>query len=134
MPSRVARAAGGMNVYTSPVPNFMFANQNLYNAVDTANRNAQIAMLNAQINRDMFSASMVNYASYPSANWSPDSYMPLQLMMNCAPASKPKEHYIIALDKALWPVNPIRDYIKEQIEKVEAKYEAIFKALDLASA
>lgn len=134
MPSRVARAAGGMNVYTSPVPNFMFANQNLYNAVDTANRNAQIAMLNAQINRDMFSASMVNCATYPSANWSPDSYMPLQLMMNCAPASKPKEHYIIALDKALWPVNPIRDYIKEQIEKVEAKYEAIFKTLDLASA
>lgn len=130
-----------MNVYTPPVPSFMFANQNLYNAVDTANwnaqiamLNAQIAMLNAQINRDMFSASMVNCATYPSANWSPDSYMPLQLMMNCAPASKPKEHYIIALDKALWPVNPIRDYIKEQIEKVEAKYEAIFKALDLASA
>lgn len=101
-----------MNVYTSPVPNFMFANQNLYNAVDTANRNAQIAMLNAQINRDMFSASMVN----------------------CAPAYKPKEHYIYALDKALWPINPIRDCIKEQIEKIEAKYEAIFKALDLASA
>lgn len=116
-----------MNVYTSPVPNFMFANQNLYNAVDTANRNAQIAMLNAQINRDMFSASMVNCASYLCS-------MPLLLSMNCAPTSKPKEHYIIALDKALWPVNPIRDYIKEQIEKIEAKYEAIFKALDLASA
>lgn len=116
-----------MNVYTSPVPNFMFANQNLYNAVDTANRNAQIAMLNAQINCDMFSASMVNCASYLCS-------MPLSLSMNCAPTSKPKEHYIIALDKALWPVNPIRDYIKEQIEKIEAKYEAIFKALDLASA
>lgn len=99
-------------MYTSPVPNFMFANQNLYNAADTANRNAQTAMLNAQINRDMFSASMVN----------------------CAPEYKPKEHYIYALDKALWPINPIRDYIKEQIEKIEAKYEAIFKALDLASA
>ena len=123
-----------MNVYTSPVLNFMFANQNLYNAADTANRNAQIAMLNAQINRDMFSASMVNCVSYPSTNWTPDSYMPLSLMMNCAPAYKPKEHYIYALDKALWPVNPIRDYIKEQIEKIEAKYEAIFKALDLASA
>lgn len=97
-------------MYTSPVPNFMFANQNLYNAVDTATRNAQIAMLNAQISRDMFSASMVN----------------------CAPAYKPKEHYIIALDKALWPVNPIRDYIKEQIEKIEEKYSVIIKALDAA--
>lgn len=99
-----------MNVYTAPVPNFMFANQNLYNAVDTATRNAQIAMLNAQINRDMFSASMVN----------------------CAPAYKPKEHYIYALDKALWPINPIRDYIKEQIEKIEEKYSVIIKALDAA--
>lgn len=121
-------------MYTSPVPNFMFANQNLYNAADTANRNARIAMLNAQINRDIVSELMVNCVTYPSTNWSPDSYMPLQLMMNCAPTSKPKEHYIIALDKALWPVNPIRDYIKEQIEKIEAKYEAIFKALDLANA
>src|SRR5699024_6654656 len=124
--SRVARAAGGMNVYTSPVPNFMFANQNLYDAADTANRNAQIAMLNAQINRDMFSASMVNCASYLCS-------MPLSLSMNCALAYKPKEHYIYALDKALWPVNPIRDYIKVQIEKIEAKYDAIFKALDLTS-
>lgn len=120
-------------MYTSPVPNFMFANQNLYNAADTANRNAQIAMLNAQINRDIFSASMVNCASYPSTNWTPDSYMPLPLSMNCASACKPKEHYIIALDKALWPVNPIRDYIKEQIEKIEVKYEAIFRALEVAS-
>ena len=119
-------------MYTSPVPNFMFANQNLYNAVDTARLNAQIAMLNAQINRDMFSASMVNCVTYPSTNWSPDSYMPLSLMMNCAPTSKPKEHYIIALDKALWPVNPIRDYIKEQIEKIEEKYSVIIKALDAA--
>lgn len=97
-------------MYTSPVPNFMFANQNLYNAVDTATRNAQIAMLNAQINRDMFSASMVN----------------------CAPAYKPKEHYIYTLDKALWPINPIRDYIKEQIKKIEEKYSVIIKALDAA--
>lgn len=114
-----------MNVYTSPVPNFMFANQNLYNAADTANRDAQMAMLNAQINRDMFSASMVNCASYLCS-------MPLSLSMNCAPTSKPKEHYIIALDKALWPVNPIREYIEQQITKIEEKYSAIIKALDAA--
>lgn len=118
-------------MYILPIPNYMFANQNLYNAADTANLNAQIAMLNAQINRDIVSELMVNCVTYPSTNWSPDSYMPLQLMMNCAPAYKPKEHYIIELDKALWPINPIRDYIKEQIEKIEAKYEAIFKALDM---
>lgn len=119
-------------MYTSPVLNFMFANQNLYNAADTANRNAQIAMLNAQINRDMFSASMVNCVSYPSTNWTPDSYMPLSLSMNCASACKPKEHYIYALDKALWPVNPIREYIEQQITKIEEKYSAIIKALDAA--
>lgn len=112
-------------MYTSPVPNFMFANQNLYNAADTANRDAQMAMLNAQINRDMFSASMVNCASYLCS-------MPLSLSMNCAPTSKPKEHYIIALDKALWPVNPIREYIEQQITKIEEKYSAIIKALDAA--
>lgn len=123
-----------MSMYIPSIPNSMFANQNLYNAADTANRDAQIGMLNAQINRDMVSALMVNCVTYPSTNWSPDSYMPLQLMMNCAPAYEPKEHYIIALDKALWPINPIRDYIKGQIEKIEEKYEAIFKALDLASA
>lgn len=58
--------------------------------------------------------------------------MPLSLMMNCAPAYKPKEHYIYALDKALWPINPIREYIEQQITKIEEKYSAIIKALDAA--
>lgn len=121
-------------MYTPPVPNYMFANQNLYNAADTANCNAnQTAMLNAQTSHNILSTSMARYA-IPSINWSPDSNMPLSLIWTLEDCQKPKEHYIFALDKALWPINPIRDYIKEQIEKLEAKYEAIFKALDLASA
>lgn len=61
-----------------------------------------------------------------------NDYMFATATINYWPKFKPKEHYIFALDKALWPINPIRDYIMAQIEKIEEKYEAIFKALDSA--
>lgn len=42
---------------------------------------------------------------------------------------RPKD-FVFELDKILFPNNPIRDYIQEEVKKVKEKYAKIIKQLD----
>lgn len=61
----------------------------------------------------------------------------LSNMINAAPvqcfSSEPKrEHkdFIYELDRILFPDNPIREYIEEEVRKIKEKYEARIRALN----